>query len=60
VIQVFLFTGYLDRALGNVQMRLSEFIISNMEEILQEWEDFAKTIFQAVQTKTVIFRIVVA
>jgi hypothetical protein len=31
-------------------MRLSKFIIENMEEILREWEAFAKTIHPAAET----------
>ncbi len=31
-------------------MRLSKFIIENMEEILAEWESFAKTIHPAAET----------
>ena len=33
-------------------MRLSEFILTNMEAILQEWEDFAKTIHATIHRMT--------
>lgn len=32
-------------------MKLPIFILDNMGKILQEWEDFAKTVFKTVQTK---------
>ena len=34
-------------------MKLATFILDNMEAILQEWEDFAKTIFPENRMTTI-------
>lgn len=49
---VFFATWRLNRHTERTPMRLSKFILSNMEAILQEWEDFAKTIHATIHLMT--------